>query len=303
MNLHNNKEVFNDLIIETSNYFTILPEIVKHDYYVSLALEELSKNIPGIIFKGGTSLSKCYDVINRYSEDIDLNYIDNKNLSSRTLQDFNEKIIANLSNIGFTISNKTDFKKRAKMNTVIATINDDNSLSGNIKVKVYLMLESYPIKKMRVNTFIGKYLSEIDREDLKNQFDLDNFEINTQDTTRTFIDKIFAICDYYERNEFARNSRHLYDLHKLLPSITFDDNFSYLFAKVKKERQNIKENIMPSAQDSYNIIDTLIKINEENPYKSDYENITTTLLFEKTIYNDVMASLIIIIDKLKKLDL
>ncbi|MFT8391080.1 MAG: nucleotidyl transferase AbiEii/AbiGii toxin family protein [Sporolactobacillus sp.] len=31
-------------------------------------------NYPRIVFKGGTSLSKCYHLIHRFSEDIDLNF-------------------------------------------------------------------------------------------------------------------------------------------------------------------------------------------------------------------------------------
>ena len=35
-------------------------------------LEKLSNKVPNLIFKGGTSLSKCHKIIHRFSEDIDL---------------------------------------------------------------------------------------------------------------------------------------------------------------------------------------------------------------------------------------
>lgn len=71
-NLHNDKEAFNDILIAASNALGIEMAIVEKDYYVSLLLKEINKNYPDIIFKGGTSLSKCYKIISRFSEDIDI---------------------------------------------------------------------------------------------------------------------------------------------------------------------------------------------------------------------------------------
>ncbi len=51
------------------------PEIVEKDYWVTLLLDYLfnySEFKDYFTFKGGTSLSKCFDIINRFSEDIDL---------------------------------------------------------------------------------------------------------------------------------------------------------------------------------------------------------------------------------------
>lgn len=50
-----------------------LPEaVIEKDYYVTMLLQELANRLPFLVFKGGTSLSKCYKVIQRFSEDIDL---------------------------------------------------------------------------------------------------------------------------------------------------------------------------------------------------------------------------------------
>ena len=47
------------------------PAIIEKDYYVTLVLCELAKQVPDLLFKGGTSLSKCHKIIDRFSEDID----------------------------------------------------------------------------------------------------------------------------------------------------------------------------------------------------------------------------------------
>ena len=41
-----------------------------------MILKELSKRAPKCVFKGGTSLSKCHHVIDRFSEDIDIAFSD-----------------------------------------------------------------------------------------------------------------------------------------------------------------------------------------------------------------------------------
>jgi len=74
MTLHENKELFQDAVTATSQQKGI-PEIyVEKDYWVTLALHAIFNNQIGkeTIFKGGTALSKCNHLIDRFSEDIDL---------------------------------------------------------------------------------------------------------------------------------------------------------------------------------------------------------------------------------------
>jgi len=64
------KELFNQISSSTG-----LPAFaVEKDAWVTLALRMLfaSSLKDHIVFKGGTSLSKCYNLINRLSEDIDI---------------------------------------------------------------------------------------------------------------------------------------------------------------------------------------------------------------------------------------
>ena len=70
--LHNDKEIFSQAINLVTNKNGIRPEIVEKDYYVTMILRLLSERLPFIVFKGGTSLSKCHKAINRFSEDIDI---------------------------------------------------------------------------------------------------------------------------------------------------------------------------------------------------------------------------------------
>ena len=74
MNLYDNKEIFNQLTSVVALQKGIPEEAVRRDYLIISILYKLSisdyKDL--CVFKGGTSLSKCYGVISRFSEDIDL---------------------------------------------------------------------------------------------------------------------------------------------------------------------------------------------------------------------------------------
>jgi len=74
MTLHHNRELFSEVVIQTAQMMG-LPEIyIKKDYWVTYVLKRLSESVyrDRAIFKGGTSLSKAYKLIERFSEDIDL---------------------------------------------------------------------------------------------------------------------------------------------------------------------------------------------------------------------------------------
>ena len=69
MFLHDNKELFEEVIFNTADFYKLPIAIIEKDYYVTLVLKEIANRNPDIVFKGGTSLSKCYKIIDRFSED------------------------------------------------------------------------------------------------------------------------------------------------------------------------------------------------------------------------------------------
>src|SRR5690348_15385947 len=61
-------------ITEAANRKGINPLLVEKDFWACWCLKRVFQmsDIPGHIFKGGTSLSKVYRLINRFSEDVDI---------------------------------------------------------------------------------------------------------------------------------------------------------------------------------------------------------------------------------------
>lgn len=67
--LHSDREQFRDAIDLAYEQTGVMVQAIEKDYYVTMLLRLLAQKMPYIVFKGGTSLSKCHKVIRRFSED------------------------------------------------------------------------------------------------------------------------------------------------------------------------------------------------------------------------------------------
>jgi predicted nucleotidyltransferase component of viral defense system len=77
MKLHSNPKLYKQAVRFTSEKIG-LPEIyIEKDYWLCLVLKAIYSEDIGnqVVFKGGTSLSKCFGIIERFSEDIDLSLL------------------------------------------------------------------------------------------------------------------------------------------------------------------------------------------------------------------------------------
>jgi len=74
MRLHENITLFRQALQFTSDQIQINPIFIEKDYWVTYALHTIFNHTIGsdTVFKGGTALSKCFKMIDRFSEDIDL---------------------------------------------------------------------------------------------------------------------------------------------------------------------------------------------------------------------------------------
>lgn len=85
-----------------------------------------------------------------------------------------------------------------------------------------------------------------------------------------------------------RDSRHLYDICKLLPFVKLDQNLKELVNVVRRDRMLSKNN--PSAQLQYNIPNMLQEIIQNKFYEPDYSFITKKLLYEDISYDYVIEN-------------
>lgn len=282
MNLHLNKELFNQAIVMASETMMINAAIIEKDYYVTYFLKELVAKEPNIIFKGGTSLSKCYKLINRFSEDIDLTYDNNKQkMTESKRREFSRSVVDTIENSGLELLNKNDIKSRRNYNQYqigYNSIYSIQSLKSHLILETEVSIYSFPLKILKADSYIYQYLKRHNHDDLITEYRLEPFLIKTQSLERTFIDKVFAICDYFLTSNCHGHSRHLYDLYKLHPLIKFDNTFRNLIYEVRTIRSTNKK--CPSAQQGINVSKILQSIKQNDIYEKDYNEITRYLLLK-----------------------
>lgn len=152
-----------------------------------------------------------------------------------------------------------------------------------------MFLRSYSTKRLTATSFVYEYLLTNNHVDIIKEYSLEPFELNVQAAERTMIDKLYALGDYYLNGAINGHSRHVYDLYKLNEIVKIDDKMKQLKEQVRIERKNDKQCL--SANDDVNFKELLREIIQKEAYKSDYENITSALLFERVPYSVAIKSL------------
>lgn len=290
-NLHNNKELFSDVIIATSNALNIEPAIIEKDYYVTLLLKKINEKCPDIIFKGGTSLSKCFKIINRFSEDIDIGL--NVDKATEGMRKNLKTIIKeSIDELGFILDNPEHIFTRTYYNKyqIKYPISETTTfIKPYLYVETAIFMKPFPFEIKEADTYIYRFLKEQNQPDIIKEYNLYPFNIKVQTLDRTFIDKFFALGDYYLTNKTKGYSRHLYDLYKIMPEINFDDNFFKLYDEVKEIRSNDED--CPSAKPEQDLKKLLREIYNTDYFRADYEDVTSELLFEDVSYSVVKENL------------
>lgn len=278
------KSEWTELISDISNNIGKDNIMIEKDVIQSLFLKELSKQKLPFVFKGGTSLSKCYGIIDRFSEDIDLSMTDKLTEAQRKST---KKIILEITeSLGLTLKNPEDIHSGYSYNKYVFLYNSlfhDEDMEIIIETSYYLT--SYPVEYHKVHSFIGNYCKE-QHIKLPEEFALDDIYIQVQTLERTFIDKVFAICDYKIQNKQDRDSRHLYDIYKLLKYVSLADNLSDLIAQVRADRLTNRSNY--SADPKYDIPSMLQGIIDTHFYENDYKKLTSKLLYEDVSYEQAV---------------
>lgn len=144
-------------------------------------------------------------------------------------------------------------------------------------------------------SYIGEFFIKNGNDKIVEEFELYPFIVQVQSLERTFVDKIFAICDYYLSRNTIRNSRHIYDISRILKKIDLLDlNLKILIEIVKEERKQNKNCL--SAQDEANVQEILKEIVSTEFFKHDYDEITSKLLTKNVNYDEAIKSLQIVIN-------
>ncbi|MDH6313483.1 hypothetical protein M2137_002273 [Parabacteroides sp. PFB2-10] len=237
MKLHLNKELFRDAILVTAQRMDLPPIYIEKDYWVTFVLYKIFHSEIGqdTIFKGGTALSKCYKMIERFSEDIDLVVL-------RHEGETDNKLKSKLKAIGKLIEDELPeveiegiTHKRGMIRKTAHTYNQ--LFEGNYgQVRDVIVLEATwlgyyePYSKKNIVSFVGEMMLDNGQNSIAEEYALLPFEVEVLETTRTICEKIMSLVrfSYGEMpiQDLKNKIRHTYDLHKLLSQREFNDFFN-----------------------------------------------------------------------------
>ena len=219
----------------------ILPPSVEKDVWVTAVLRALFvlPYAENLSFKGGTSLSKCYNLIERFSEDIDIAVYReflgfggtlsktqiNDKLRRAACSFVREKlqidVAKELENQGI---NTNLFSVKVNITPVSTTdpeiievhykslYNELSYLKPIVKIEVSGRSMNEPLRKVALQSLVDKEFSDTSLSDMP-------FEVNAVVPDRTFLEKICLLHEEFAKPQdfmrAERMSRHLYDLVKL----------------------------------------------------------------------------------------
>lgn len=219
--------------------------IIEKDFYVCLMLDYLfnkSKYKDAFTLKGGTSLSKCFNLINRFSEDIDLildwTFLDvqkdepllsrsntkqdkyNKELNHKAAIFIKEKLLVDLKNnlsrlLKTDVDIKIDDFDEQVINFYYPKLYKSNSILGMIRLEIGPLAAMTPREEVIVSPYIN--------DSFPNLLKQPSTKVLTVSPSRTFYEKATILHREANRPKDKkipkRYSRHYYDLYMIGNSI------------------------------------------------------------------------------------
>ena len=229
MKLHDNKRSFREAIELTAQDLEIYPEFVEKDYWICQILQNLSRNPAAerTVWKGGTSLSKAYGLIARFSSDVDFAI-----LGEGLSQNQQKKLVARIgheSTAGMEEVEKPDTVKNNRFRktyhiykSVLDGINrgSSNVMSNQVIVEINTYGNPYPYERREIKPFITEMMERRGLNDMIADLDMKPFVLNVLDKRRTLCEKVVSLLRFsFEDDPTAgliSKIRHFYDLYFLL---------------------------------------------------------------------------------------
>ena len=293
-------------------------EVIEKDWWVTAVLRALF-NLPyaqHLSFKGGTSLSKCWHLIDRFSEDIDIainrEYLGFCGILSRT--QISDKLRrATCSFVRETMQydlaeqlHKNGIAKdKYQVNVDITSISttDPETININYDSALTFSVEGekglYVLPKIKVEVS-GRSMSEpicevplesmIDQVYPKAPFVEPKFNVRTVLPERTFLEKIFLLHEEFAKPKdlirVERMSRHIYDIGQMLKTPIAESAIhnEQLYRQVVEHRRTFiglrgfdYDSLYPN---TLNFIPPTSIIEQ---WKADYENMLIHMIYGETV--------------------
>lgn len=238
LNIDERKEIINQTSVKTG----IIPTAIEKDFWVMISLKAIFETKYGeyIVFKGGTSLSKGWNLIERFSEDIDLGidrtYLNfggdlsrsgvtklRKNaakfVTDKFVPELEEKLVQNgvnefsLTLIDFEESDTDPMSIELEYKSITKEV---DYLKPRILIEISSRSLRDPFEMRSMKSFVASAYPD-------KPFSDNEIKVPTVLPTRTMLEKIFLLHEEFQKPigkkiRHERMTRHLYDIEKLMNS-------------------------------------------------------------------------------------
>ena len=229
MILHENKKKFHSAIQMAAAALKIKPHFVEKDYWICRSLQQMVRSDAShhAIFKGGTSLTKAYNIGARFSEDIDVAIADAHLMSGNQLKTTIRRTAHSMTD-GLVEVVKPNYTSKGshyhKAYYAYPTISDVPTTSavrsGELLLEINSFANPYPWEMRTIRCFITEFMLMSGNDVFVEQFDMADIEVPVLDCRRTLTEKLVSLMrcsladDYLP--QMAAKIRHFYDLYYLL---------------------------------------------------------------------------------------
>lgn len=224
MKLHLEKDIFQEFITLSAVKFNLNPIFIEKDYWITQVLSRLAKSkyVNESVFKGGTSLSKGYNLIERFSEDVDIAIINDKaktgNEIKTIIRTIEKEITLDLKELKMDGITSKGSRFRKSVFEYITT--ENNNTNNKLIVEVNSFANPFPYQRLRIQSMLFDFLLQTNNEKYIEQYDLQSFEVNVLSKEQTLLEKMVSLIRFsYKENtveSISEKIRHFYDLYYLM---------------------------------------------------------------------------------------
>ncbi len=250
MILHQNNKLFYETLRYASQFLNIKLEFVEKDYWITLVLNRLasSKYSNEAVFKGGTSLSKGYNIIERFSEDVDIAIMNNNNRSGNEIKTIIRNIEKEISMELIEIQDNHKTSKGSRFRkSVFNYVELEKHNNNTLIIEINSFANPFPFQECSISSMVYDFLNQNNNAALIEKYNLQPFKLNVLSKEQTLLEKIVSLIRFsYQENVIESISgkiRHFYDLYYLMQirecvdfveSKSFKESFSKILNHDKK---------------------------------------------------------------------
>jgi len=226
MILHEDKGAFTGAIRAASDYLGIRDVFVEKDYWVTYLLRRLSLSeyADRVVFKGGTSLSKVFGLISRFSEDVDLAILkaegQTETQARNLIREVEKSITSGFIELeipGLTSKQKNYRKTGYNYNRILDRGN--TGIQNQLILEINSFANPVPFSRHSINSMVAQYLTESDNDPLIERYHLEPFDLFVLDPMVTLIEKLLSLVrlSFYDDgiDRIRAKVRHFYDIYFL----------------------------------------------------------------------------------------